>query len=444
MGKKNSSPPVTTKESSSTVALPKWVSDQAQETFGVARNIANRPWEGYTGQSIAPLTGLQNQGLQQAQNAINAGRPAYDNAYQGMGNAQTWANNTVGAGSGYLNQGGTALGQASGAVNGQQIADYMNPYIKQALDPVSREMYEMYRRDSNQQHSKDAAMGALGNSGRFIGDADRYEKFNQGVGDMYAQGYGQSYQSALAAAQADKNRAQGNASIYNQMANTGNTLANDAQGRLESASKGMSDLANQDSSLYNQSIDRLLAAGGVEQQYNQQVNDSNKADFYEQRDWDKTHQLNTLIAAMSGTPYGQTTTGTSTETGPTPSGGGPWQAIGSIAGAFLSDEESKEDRAPASDEELADFILRVPVESYDYKPDVVEANADFGGRKVGPMSQRWAKEAKGLFGDRDSDKVIPMPEMAGALMGAVRQSLKENRELKNEVRGLRWGIANAT
>jgi hypothetical protein len=202
----------------------------------------------------------------------------------------------------------------------------------------------------------------------------------------------------------------------------------------------MSGLATQDSKLYDDAINRLLVTGGQEQAYNQQVDDVNTANYLENRDWDTSHELNTLIAAMSGTPHGQTSSSTSTAPSQNQSGG-IGQILGSAAGVFLggSSEDSKENREMASDEKLADFIKAVPVESYDYKEDVVASDSSFGGRKVGPMSQKWHKEADGIFGDTGNDKVIPMPQMAGALMGAIRHSLKENDNLKREVRQMKAG-----
>ena len=92
--------------------------------------------------------------------------------------------------------------------------------------------------------------------------------------------------------------------------------------------------------------------------------------------------------------------------------GGIGGALGSIAGAFLSDENAKtEKRRPAVS--ILDAVRDMPVEEWEYKAGM----GDGGGRKhIGPYAQDFA-EATGL-GD---GKTISIIDALGVSLGAVQE-----------------------
>ena len=86
----------------------------------------------------------------------------------------------------------------------------------------------------------------------------------------------------------------------------------------------------------------------------------------------------------------------------------------SLLSGFLSDETKKEDIRDLSDEDALRKISNVPVYKYKYKKAHRAAIGDNGQERLGPMAQDWAREFGG------PSNVIAMPQMVGALVGAVR------------------------
>lgn len=82
--------------------------------------------------------------------------------------------------------------------------------------------------------------------------------------------------------------------------------------------------------------------------------------------------------------------------------------------SFLSDETKKTDISDLDDEDALAKIANIPVYKYKYKPEFRDQIGDHGEQRLGPMAQDWAREFGG------PSNVIPMPQMIGALVGAVR------------------------
>ncbi|HUW14906.1 MAG TPA: tail fiber domain-containing protein, partial [Anaerolineae bacterium] len=86
----------------------------------------------------------------------------------------------------------------------------------------------------------------------------------------------------------------------------------------------------------------------------------------------------------------------------------------SLLSGFLSDETKKENIRDLSDDEALSKIGNIPVYKYNYKEEHRAAIGDHGEERLGPMAQDWAREFGG------PSNVIAMPQMIGALVGAVR------------------------
>jgi hypothetical protein len=95
---------------------------------------------------------------------------------------------------------------------------------------------------------------------------------------------------------------------------------------------------------------------------------------------------------------------------------GMWSALGSVAGAFISDETKKENVTPVDDDEALEAVRKVPVAAWNYKDGTV---ADDGGKPhVGPMAQHVAA-AMGTEA-APGGKMIDPVTMNGVVLGAVR------------------------
>lgn len=106
--------------------------------------------------------------------------------------------------------------------------------------------------------------------------------------------------------------------------------------------------------------------------------------------------------------------GTQTGTQPDDSPSGLQQGIGaalSLAAMFSSDREAKTDIQPVDDAAILDAIKQTPSFTYRYK---IGAGDDGAEPRVGPMAQDWASQFGG------DGKVIPMPQMIGAMFAAIK------------------------
>lgn len=179
---------------------PGYVKPYARDLLGQASSLSNQPFQAYTGQMVAPTSGLENQGFNMVSAA--AGRPQ---------------DPLMGAGSGYL---GSVLG-------GQYLNN--NPYIDQMVSRATGDMADQYRYATGPQNAAMASMsGSFDNSGiagkdmmdrfslaRAMGDAEnqirsgnyQFERGQQGAaadqGLAYAQqNFNQPFQAAEALQQA--------------------------------------------------------------------------------------------------------------------------------------------------------------------------------------------------------------------------------------------------
>lgn len=174
-----------------------------------------------------------------------------------------------------------------------------------------------------------------------------------------------------------------------------------------------SDIAGRESDLVSSNIRNLLATGGTNRDIEGQQRLEDYERFLERRDYPQ-QQLNTLLAAISGVPYETSQTQTA------PGGSGFGNAVGtaaSLASLFqlFSDRNAKEDITPYSDEDALASLRGMPVSEYTYKPEAQDKIGDDGSKHIGPMAQDYA-ESTGV-GD---GTVIPMDDMLGRLVGAVR------------------------
>lgn len=116
--------------------------------------------------------------------------------------------------------------------------------------------------------------------------------------------------------------------------------------------------------------------------------------------------IGTQIGGMGGTQTGEQPDNSSSD----------WQqGIGaalSLASLFAgSDRNSKIDIEQADDAAFLEAIKAIPAYTYRYK---IGAGDDGAQPRVGPMAQDWAAQFGG------DGKVIPMPQMLGAMFAAIK------------------------
>jgi hypothetical protein len=163
------------------VDLPDWAKPSAQKVLARGEAITDINQNPYRGERIAGFSPLQQQ------------------AIQGAGNLQPSAQ--LGAASGIT--GAAALGALGSRYNpyqagqfGAQAAQYMSPYMQEALEPQMREA----RRASEIQRQADQAQavgrGAFGGSRQAIVEAERQRNLGMQLGDIQARGLQSAYDQA--------------------------------------------------------------------------------------------------------------------------------------------------------------------------------------------------------------------------------------------------------
>lgn len=384
------------------------------------------------------------------------------------------------------NVGATALKQANdynaksaAPISAADIASYFNPYVASALDPVAAMDQRVSAQNKNAIDQKAAMSGAFGGSRSGLEESQNQTDLQNTLTQLYGQGYNTAYNTALSAAQSQQSAASraaqtaisasgqsstnanaalqrliDAASASGSAATTQSGLATDAQSRLGAAGQNASNLGTTQSALATDALNRLLApvqglqsnattqgtlnndalnqlltTGNLDQTQGQNEANAKYQQFQNEALWPQ-QQLNALLAAAGGVPYGTSTTSNTQGTQVVQSPSMIGQLIGagaSIAGA-MSDREAKMDITPASDEDILRRLRSIPTATYRYKNGVREKIGDDGRTRVGPMAQDFGRE----FLDDPEAKIIPMPEILGVLVGAVKALDARTAEAEND------------
>lgn len=268
--------------------LPAWLNEAAQENLRIAGELAQRPYQPYTGSTVAGFSPEQQQAFQMAQQNIGSYQPALT---AGMGAA---------AGSAfYQPQQVSAPSFLDGNIQG-----YMNPYIAEVEQRATDALGRQLAQTQNQIASQAIQSRAFGGSRQGIAEGVAAAEAARSAGDLSAQLRAQGFQQAAALQQADQARAL-QASLANQQAG----LAGANLGLQGAQTLGQ--LAGMQQQMGLTDIGAISSIGEAQQAQAQRALDDAYARFVEQRDF-PLQQLNLRLAAVGATPYGQTTTQTTT------------------------------------------------------------------------------------------------------------------------------------
>ena len=303
MGK--SSPPQTVTQKTE---LPAWLNEAAQENLQIAGQLAERPYQPYAGTTVAGFSPEQLQAFQMAQQNVGSYQPAL-----------TAATGAAAGGAYYNPQMVSAPSFLQGNIQG-----YMNPYIAEVEQRATDALGRQLAQTQNQIASQAIQSRAFGGSRQGIAEGVAAAEAARSAGDLSAQLRAQGFQQAAALQQADQARAL-QASLANQQAGLqGAGLALQGAGVL-------GNLAQQRQQMGLADVGAVGAIGEAQQAQAQRALDDAYARFVEQRDF-PLQQLNLRLAAVGATPYGQTSTQTTTGG---PQGSSFLTGLGG-AGTFLS------------------------------------------------------------------------------------------------------------
>lgn len=291
--------------STTTNKLDPQVAQWTANNYAKAQGVANQPYNPYTGEMVAPLNGYQWQGIMQGTD-------------QAAGNVGMGALNT---GQGLATTAGTYQPQmvGTGAWNAGAAQQYMNPYTQQVIDATNAQIDKNLAQTTNQTNSDATMAGAYGGTRQAVQTAQNQNDANMLKAQTAAQLNNQAYTNAQGMFTSDQARAlaaaQGNQSAGLQGANLGLGAA-DVLARLGLTQQGVS----------SANANELLTLGSVPQQQQQNLDQWNYQNLYSTpQNWN-LRGLSALESAVSGIPYG------SSSTSSVPTYSNPWgSALGGAA-----------------------------------------------------------------------------------------------------------------
>jgi hypothetical protein len=303
--------------------LPSWLTNAAQQAVGTAQTLSQDPnlFTPYGGQQVADLSPGQQQGFAYGTGtdptgmARQIGGTTGDiySAISGMAlpQQQQYIQQGLQQAQGLLG-GWAGQGPASAQGVAQDAQSMMSPYIQSVIDPTRALGQQALTQNLQQVGANANQAGAFGGSrqGVMEGVAQSQEALGESniVGNLLNTGYGQALTQAGNLANTRQNLSEGAASSLASMYGT-------AGGQM--AGYGQADLTNAlqtGSGLPQQYLQNLLGIGAGQQSQQQALLNSQMGNYYAQQQ-QPIQNLDLLLSAVTGVPYG--TTGTQSGTGGT-------------------------------------------------------------------------------------------------------------------------------
>lgn len=262
------------KKTTQKTSLPSWVTDASKKAIGIGERIADREYEGYSGQRVAQLSANE--------------QAAAEMARTGFGSATD-----------YFKQGASAL-QGMGSWADADRSKYMNPYIEDVVGRQQRDTGRAFDRRRSELQRTAGMRSAFGGGRQAALETGLEGEYLEQTGDIAAAGYSSAYDRAMDQFNQEQQRKVAQAGAF---------------GSLGAGEAGVA----------GQAIGALSDTGRAGREIEQAEKDFDFMQFIERRDWD-VNNLQPLLAAIQGAKHGQTTS-TKEKT----SGGGLSQLAGMAA-----------------------------------------------------------------------------------------------------------------
>ena len=397
--------------------LPDYLEGPIRENIAEAQRIAGRPYQAYSGSTVAGLASPQQQAINLAQSGVGIGQPQLAAAQQATQQAMGQYGNIGDVQAAGYN---AALMQGPGNIQAQNflsgdVAAYMNPFTQSVINNAMRDLASASQYGIQQIGQQARQAGAFGGSRQGVAEALQRSQDVETAGRLSADLRSQAFQDAAARLAADQARQQqvdlanqqmgfnvGQANQaaqmqslsegagYQQAANLANQQAafNRLQGQQQAASQ-LAQLGQMGFDLNQANVGQLLSTGAVQQAQSQAELDDAYARFLEQRNY-PIDMLNLRIGATSSVPVA----GTTTQRGGGSGGSSFLSTIGGIGSAAaglaqlgsmfgFSDENMKTDIKKVGKDKETGLNLY----AYRYKGDPKTYP-----KIVGPMAQEVEKK----------------------------------------------------
>lgn len=342
----------------SKVELPKWVEQASEENFRFAQQIANKPYNPYTGQTVADQSKTTTDAYNYFKNNLSAGQSDIDKA-SGL------------------------FGKAGQGILGLDRSAYMNPFIDEveskALSALDKQRVQALMGNADAA----TAAKAFGGSRHGVVDAITNAETAEKAGLLSSNLRKDAFDTASGLMQGDIQ-----------------SMLSSGQGLLSSGA------AAQDAR--NKNFASLLGIGQSEQEQAQRKLDDQYNRWQEAENYD-VERLNILLSALGMSPYGKSES-TVKET----KGGSSGMDFGSLGLGLLSifmgmsDERQKTDIKKVG----VNKETGIPIYSYRYKGDPKTYP-----KVVGPMAQDVEKVFPDAVAEIDGVKMVDK-RVLGALSHA--------------------------
>lgn len=254
--------------------LPGYINEASQRAIQLGQRAGQQTYTPYIGQRVAGLS---------------------ENEMTGIDRARTFGQQATG----YLDRAAEGIG----ALRSGNIDQYVNPYIKGALDPAARDISEWSQRRRDQIGGQAVSAGAWSPSRVTLQEGMVEREHNRALGDLYGRGRMEAFERGA-------DRAAHEAAQYLQAAGISADI--DARG-----------------------IQNLMVTGAQDRSVRQAMADFDYLQFIEGRDWDQRN-MTAILTALKGTQgsYDVTRTSRSEQ-----EGSGFGQILGlaaTVAGAYFS------------------------------------------------------------------------------------------------------------
>ena len=236
-----------TNTTQTTTSIPEYAKPYVEKMLGQTEALSKTPYQTYGGERTAPFSALQQKSFQGAQNmqpsqqlgmgtglAMIAGLGALGTEYGGQQFGNTYQGLPM-YNPGRFNQQRVGVQQFTG----DQVGQYMSPYLQQSLAPQLQEIQRQYGITGTQQQGAATQAGAFGGSREAIMAAENERNKNTAMNQAIGQGYNTAFNNA----QNQFNQAQ-QQGLQAQQANQQTNLATQ-QAQQQANQFGYGQLANQ-------------------------------------------------------------------------------------------------------------------------------------------------------------------------------------------------------
>jgi hypothetical protein len=232
------------------------IADFTQQQRDVQNNILNQQTPGQFGTATGIASDVANRSIAAGQ--YNPGQFS-SQQISGLDNVRAdrvTAQNMQAAQSGYNPNLNSFQMQGPQMFGGQQAAQYMSPFIQQALEPQMREAVTSARRGQVAQDLGSARQGTYGGSRQLLASMERERNLGQQMGDIQARGMQSAYENAQQ--QFERDRAAGmTAGAQNQQA----ALQTQQLGTQTGLQVALANLSNEQQARVNNQAQQFQAQG---------------------------------------------------------------------------------------------------------------------------------------------------------------------------------------